>query len=250
MAVPLLSVSPRSSTCFGGFNLPGCQVLLAEVTVQIPWELLPHFPRFDQSSGQAVLVVSENGVPGSAFELASVFDRIHIITNCGYVQPGDMLLPFSNVCGPIVTHGNGGALVTPGNPAKAGEVLVMYAFGLGATVPAAKTGEAAPVPPLVVAQTPGSHPLLIGFDFRKNAAPQRADDPTLDQPSLLFAGLTPGFVGLYQVNFRIPAIPAGLPPCDIPAGPASILTVRSNLTVSISGSFSFDGAAICVDPAK
>ncbi len=250
IAVPLLSVSPRSSTCFGRPNLPGCQVLLAEVTAQIPYELVANFPRFDESSSEAVLVVSENGVPGNAFQLAPAFDRIHIITNCAYVQPGDILLPFSNICGPIVTHGGSGALVTPANPAKSGEVLVMYAFGLGTTTPAAKTGEAAPLPALTLAQTPGSHPLLIGHDFHKNAAPQRVEDPTPDQASLLFAGLTPGFVGLYQVNFRVPAIPVGLPPCSIPAGPPGILAVRSNLTVSISGSFSFDGAAICVDPGN
>jgi len=73
----------------------------------------------------------------------------------------------------------------------------MYAFGLGATIPVVKSGEAAPLPAPTTAQ-----PLLIGFDFRKNAAPQRVEEPTPDQTAMLFAGLTPGFVGLYQVNFR------------------------------------------------
>lgn len=239
-AVPIFRVGPHLSTCFSA-ELPPCTVQLTEIMVQIPYEMIPNFPRFTQSANNVALVVSENNVDGSAFEVAPVFDRIHILTNCDYVQPGDVLLPFSSLCGPVVTHGDGGPIVTAANPAKSGEMLVMYAFGLGATVPAAKTGEAAPVPALTLART-----LLIGFDFRKNAAPQRVEEATPDQPAMLFAGLTPGFAGLYQVNFRVPPVPAGLPKCDIPSGPAEMLAVRTNLTVSVSGLFSFDGAAICV----
>ncbi|MBC7927297.1 MAG: hypothetical protein H7039_16735, partial [Bryobacteraceae bacterium] len=30
----------------------------------------------------------------------------------------------------------------------------------------------------------------------------------------IYAGLVPGEVGLYQVNLRVPAVPAGLPACS------------------------------------
>jgi uncharacterized protein (TIGR03437 family) len=72
-------------------------------------------------------------------------------------------------------------------PAAAGEVLVVYATGLGATSPAAVTGRASPSnPPGVAVVQPTA---TIGG---VNAPVQ-------------FAGLTPGFVGLYQVNIQVPS---------------------------------------------
>lgn len=49
--------------------------------------------------------------------------------------------------------------------------------------------------------------------------------------------------GLYQVNFMVPPIPAGLnlPRCDGER-------VRSNLTITISGINSMDSASFCVEP--
>jgi len=244
-ALPLLEVDPRVSTCRDQPFFAGDCGRLAAITLQIPFEMNPNFPRFDQTANEAFLVVSEGGVAGGIFELEPEFDRIHIITNCGFFNPLDTLLPFSSLCGPVVTDGTDGPVVTAANPARSGEVLSMWAFGLGSTVPAVKSGEAAPAPAPTLAQTP-----LISFDFRKNTAPQRVEEPTPVQPALLFAGLARGYVGLCQINFRVPPVPKGLPKCNIPSGPAQILAVLSNLTVTVSETFSFDGSAICVDPGS
>jgi uncharacterized protein (TIGR03437 family) len=80
-----------------------------------------------------------------------------------------------------------GSLVSSTNPAKPGETLVMYAVGLGATNPGVGSGAVTPDSPLhsAVVQptvTVGSH-----------------------QAAVAFAGLTPGYVGLYQINFQVPA---------------------------------------------
>jgi len=78
-------------------------------------------------------------------------------------------------------------LVDSANPAKAGDVVVVYCTGLGATTPAVRSGEAAPTTPLARVVMPVS--VTIG-----------------GQPaSVQFAGLTPGYAGLYQVNVQIPA---------------------------------------------
>jgi uncharacterized protein (TIGR03437 family) len=78
-------------------------------------------------------------------------------------------------------------LVDAANPAKAGDVVVVYCTGLGATDPAVRSGEAAPASPLAKVTTPVS--VTIG-----------------GQPAVVhYAGLTPGLVGLYQVNVQIPA---------------------------------------------
>jgi hypothetical protein len=61
---------------------------------------------------------------------------------------------------------------------------------------------------------------------------------------VLFAGLTPGYAGLYQVNFQLPQVPSGVPACDG--------IVSSNLTVTLvtlGWRRSFDRVQTCVDVA-
>jgi uncharacterized protein (TIGR03437 family) len=88
----------------------------------------------------------------------------------------------------------GGALTlaSPANPARQGDVLVMYVSGLGATMPAVGSGEQTPSSPLSRLAEPLS--LTIGG---------------IEAP-VDFAGLAPGFAGLYQVNGRVPpGVPSG-----------------------------------------
>ena len=79
-------------------------------------------------------------------------------------------------------------------PARTGETLTMYAIGFGQTTPNVQSGEAAPVNPLGVAR--GNFHVLFGtpgpFGGSIEVTPP-------------YAGLTPNFVGLYQVNVTIPA---------------------------------------------
>jgi uncharacterized protein (TIGR03437 family) len=83
-------------------------------------------------------------------------------------------------------------LVEPGNEARPGNVIVIYCSGLGATDPPVASGAAAPASPLAAVTNPVT--LTIG------GAPSQ----------VLFAGLAPGFAGLYQVNAIVPAgVPAG-----------------------------------------
>ena len=47
--------------------------------------------------------------------------------------------------------------------------------------------------------------------------------------------------GMYQLNFQLPPTPSGVPACDG-------TTVKSNLTITITGSNSYDAAQVCVAP--
>lgn len=89
----------------------------------------------------------------------------------------------------IATHGNG-PVVTADSPAVPGEVVVLYATGLGETAPEAICGflpeMASPLADLAEFQV-----LLNGV----------AVDPQLIQ----YAGDAPGFAGLFQVNLQLPA---------------------------------------------
>jgi hypothetical protein len=255
--VPLFEVRPIF-TCLN--PLPGNQGSCGSVTaitVQIPYELRPLCPVCASPLPlNAQLFVTENGNAGGLIDLTPLADQIHIVTTCDTIVPGSTGrasitgLP----CPPMVTHGDG-ALVSAANPAKPGEELVAYAVGLGATDPPAATGQ----PATTAARTASS--LRMGFNFLPNALPAKPTPlpspraaPVTDPfpisgltPVPIFSGLTPGYVGLYQINFLAPAVPAGTPACQDPnrVAPGADF-VQSNVTVSFGSVFSFDGAGICV----
>jgi uncharacterized protein (TIGR03437 family) len=169
----------------------------------------------------ATVTVSRNGVAGDPLPLQAVPDNIHVITSC------DALPPAANTpCTPVFKHADGSP-VSASTPAKSGEVLSMAAFGLGYPVSSIATGDLPQAP--VTADG-----VNIGFDFRPNTPVSKPGNNPAS------AAITRDGVGLYQINFLVPAIPQGIPACG--SG------VISNLTVSIGRTSSFDGAGICVQP--
>jgi uncharacterized protein (TIGR03437 family) len=86
----------------------------------------------------------------------------------------------------IAEHGDG-SLITAASPATPGEYVVIFLTGMGATTSTVASGAASPSNPLArVADNPA-------LTLNGNSIP------------VLFAGLTPTLVGLYQINFQIPA---------------------------------------------
>jgi uncharacterized protein (TIGR03437 family) len=75
--------------------------------------------------------------------------------------------------------------VSATSPAQAGETILIYCTGLGATTPAVATGSAAPQSPLATVPFPV---VTIGNSLA----------------IVTFAGLAPSFVGLYQINATVP----------------------------------------------
>lgn len=78
-------------------------------------------------------------------------------------------------------------MVEPGNPAAPGDVVMIFSTGLGAVSPRVTAGTAAPREPLARAQSNVS--VTVG------GLPAQ----------VVYAGLSPGWAGLYQVNVVIPA---------------------------------------------
>jgi uncharacterized protein (TIGR03437 family) len=93
-------------------------------------------------------------------------------------------------------HEDWSALVSDSNPARPGEILHTYALGLGATTPTVPFGKAAPSKePLARVSPP---PLCI--DITNEYSSSYTSAPV----ELLFAGLAPEMVAVYQVDWRVP----------------------------------------------
>jgi uncharacterized protein (TIGR03437 family) len=147
-----------------------------QIDFEVPFEVAP---------GPATVRVDRNGQRGNSISVNIVASAPRfILLNGG---------PYAIMTTPdAVLTGN------PTHPVKAGDVIVIYTIGLGPTTPTVQTGAPAPgTPPLAVVSG-------VQVCFRPNlpVSIETCNDAA-------FAGLTPGFVGLYQVNANIPALQAG-----------------------------------------
>ena len=88
--------------------------------------------------------------------------------------------------GPAVTHSSDFSLVSASKPATAGEVLSLFATGLGPTRASLNPGQPFPSTPLAVVNSP--------FDVMVNGK----------SAEVLAAVGYPGSADGYQVNFRVP----------------------------------------------
>jgi hypothetical protein len=98
--------------------------------------------------------------------------------------------------GPAITHSSDFSLVTASKPATAGEILSLFARGLGPVNPGVDLGRPFPSNPLAIVNSP------VEVTVNGKAA------------EVLSAVGFPGAVDGYQVNFRVPS--------DTAKGPASV----------------------------
>jgi uncharacterized protein (TIGR03437 family) len=81
------------------------------------------------------------------------------------------------------------SVVSPDLPALPGEVIVLYAAGLGHTFPATQSGR--------IVQQAAQITSLTSLQILLNGNP-------VPSQNILYAGLAPGFAGLYQINVKLP----------------------------------------------
>jgi uncharacterized protein (TIGR03437 family) len=107
---------------------------------------------------------------------------------------------------PVVTRPDG-SLVTIANPARPGQIVILWATGLGSTNPPLRPGELAR----------GAAPLQRSAEFQI-----ALNGKVVPVGSVLYAGIAPGFAGLYQINLLLPD--------DTPANPTIRVGIGSALS--------------------
>jgi uncharacterized protein (TIGR03437 family) len=91
----------------------------------------------------------------------------------------------------IATHLDN-SLIAPGSPAQAGEIIVVYACGLGRTQPN---------------PAPGAIPQSAAVIQRLSDLKVYLGGTAIQPASILYAGVTPGSAGLYQIDLILPDNP-------------------------------------------
>lgn len=175
-----LAVSTATANSFPlPFQLGGAAVSIGGVAAPIryasPVQLNVQVP-FEVPPGNAVINVTVNGTVTAATTFT-------ILSSA----PGVFMLPQGWAA--VVNQNE--VVNSASQPAPAGSVVAAYVTGLGTVSPAIGDGQEAPDSPLsrVTAQVTA----MIG------STPAQVQ----------FAGLAPGFAGLYQVNILVPSLTAG-----------------------------------------
>ncbi len=181
----------------GGLSLPGHIHFVSpgQVDVQIPWEF--------QGQSSVKMIVSVGYIASAVYTVP-----------LNTYSPGIFEFSDNGHLSAAATDANG-VVFTQANPARRGQTIVLYVNGLGPVDHQPPSGEPTPLPP-PLANTTVLPTVKIG-----NSAAQVA----------AFSGLSPGWVGLYQVNVDVPQNAAtGLQPIVVSIGgvdsKASVLPVQ------------------------
>jgi uncharacterized protein (TIGR03437 family) len=172
--IPVPTALGDSCLTVNGLPVPMLFVSPTQINAQMPFETI----------GNVTMVLRTPG---------GVSDNFNTV-----VLPGAPSVFRSGIAGPVtdiptILRDHNGELVTTANPVHKGDALVIYLTGLGQTTPAVPTGLPGPTDPLSTALT------LPQVTLGGTSLP------------LIYAGLTPGEVGVYQVNVKVPSnVPLGL----------------------------------------
>jgi len=200
--VPISTSLGNVSVTFNGIAAPLMFVSGGQVNAQLPWEIPP--------SGTADMVVTSNGQPSTSVSVpVGPFSP-------GIFADGTQAIAYGNSDG-IIAAAVGALPPLTTHPAKINDplTLAILATGLG------------PVNP----------PVQTGNNVTDGVAHTTATSPTVTvggvQAQLVFSGMSPQFVGVYQLNIVIaPGTPTGnAVPLQISIGG---VTSPSTITIAVS----------------
>ena len=161
----LVTTLGGASATVNGTPAPIFYSTLAQMGIQIPNEVA------GQSSAQIVVTVAGQSSVARSFNIAPAAAGFFTLDQRGTGTAS-------------VVHGDGSGSVSAGNPARPNEVVIFFLTGLGALNPALATGEPS-----------GVNPTAATAILTVDGTPAE----------IIYAGGSPGLVGLNQLNARIPA---------------------------------------------
>ncbi|HXJ37653.1 MAG TPA: IPT/TIG domain-containing protein [Bryobacteraceae bacterium] len=183
-SIPLATTLGDVSVTFDGVAAPITFVSASQINVQVPWEVL------GGAAGTSNVVV-KNGGNSSApqpVQLGPASPGIYATVD-GHAIAVDAQDPNSDRYGKITApRGSIPGLTTL--PANVGDLLIVYATGLGPVNPAPLTGSNS----MDTTRFTTVQPVVMIGGVPANVA---------------FAGLSPQFVGVYQLNVFVPQVPVG-----------------------------------------
>lgn len=142
-------------------------------------------PIYFLSARQMVVEIPTELAPGQQYSIIAMVNGALSLTDTLSLAPAEPgVAAYSN--GGVIAQHTDFSLVTSTSPAHPGEALIMYLVGMGATSSMVPSGTAAPSNPTA----------SVTLQPTVQVDGQSAD--------ILFAGLTPGGVGLYQIDFVVP----------------------------------------------
>ncbi len=160
----------------------GVRVLISRISAQI----------YFVSPGQVNLLIPSNLRTGPADLQLTLDGRAGPVVPIRLEDAAPAL--FEQAGGYAVAARGDGSVVWLDTPVVPGDVVVLYATGLGETVPPLRYGEIA----RGAASVKDAAEVRVIVDGRMSAA-----------EDVSYAGVSPGFAGLYQVNWRVPEWAAG-----------------------------------------
>ena len=147
-------------------------------------------------SGGAQVTVVRQGVYGPTVTINLVAAAPQIFTYDIGGYPGYAIAQDWN---------NGNGIITPDSPAHAGDTVILYLTGMGAVTPVTYSGQLAQYASPITESSWATLTVTVG-------------GTPLDPSAILYAGLTPGSAGLYQVNLVLPANPGTDPIVQVSIG--------------------------------
>lgn len=175
--LPLPDTLDQTSVFIGGTPMPLLFASGGQINGIVP---------FDLTSGRLHSLLVQRGVTLSAPLQVLIVEAQPALFSKNSSGSGQGLIE-------RVSSDGSRSVAEAGTPARPGDVLVIYASGLGPVSGEVNAADASPTSPLAETLEPVT--ILVGGI----------------QVAVSFAGLTPGFAGLYQVNA---ALPAGAPVGD------------------------------------
>jgi uncharacterized protein (TIGR03437 family) len=194
--LPLPTALANSCLTVNGLPMPILFVSPSQVNAQMPFE----------ASGDETLILWTPGGTSDNFNLQVLETAPSVF---------QVPVPGSSSTVPSVIRNDDGLLVTPSHPIhrNANEALIIYLTGLGATSPSVPSGMPGP-----------SNPLAVALSVPKVTL----GGVTLP---LIYYGLAPGEVGVYQINVSVPSgVPEGL---SVPLVISQGTSVSSSMPVRV-----------------